>query len=362
MCCLAMAVAQTHQRKNNNLIICPFLGTMVNEGVLPVRTQYSRDELMGITLQAGLSPEIANAHLAGNFLNNPSGIQDIFNMEGATNEHDRSTGIHDCVTSFTQCNKESPPNQRCTNKTQTCAVPNRRHCNEFFRLADTNCDGQLTQREVEQVESKVTFNDANPIGAGTIPDSFSILVQVFGGAGNKMSKRQFEQVNIERRFPSGYVFSNALAGVYTIKNVNSGKYLSVDDGQKNNGANIVQFDTPHEEHSQWVIQAVSTPGAKGAFTVQNVFSNKYLNVAAGDARDGANVHQWDNPDRPETQWKVRQCATEKHLFENLLTGKFMNVDAGKQHNGGNVHMWSNPDRPETQWVLERVTLRKLQWV
>jgi len=138
--------------RNINFIICPFLSTMVNEGALPVSQSYTRDQLQAATELAGLDPDIAVAHSDGNFVNDPDEVQDIFNLEGVSNEHVTSTGIHDCGTRFTRCSgSETPQGQRECNArtTRSCRHPDSgRLFNQFVRANDRNRDGFITLDEL----------------------------------------------------------------------------------------------------------------------------------------------------------------------------------------------------------------------
>merc|ERR1719468_401945 len=73
-------------------IICPFLSTLVFEEELYVQQSYSKETLLQATMAQGLSREMAEDHIDDNFAFTPSGWQDIFNYEGAPNEHMTSTG------------------------------------------------------------------------------------------------------------------------------------------------------------------------------------------------------------------------------------------------------------------------------
>jgi hypothetical protein len=80
-------------------IICPFIATLVNEGVLS-GCKHTKEKLFEVTIASGLPLSLAMSHIDGNFANNPSGMQDVCDMESAANEHDASTGIRDCPTDF----------------------------------------------------------------------------------------------------------------------------------------------------------------------------------------------------------------------------------------------------------------------
>jgi len=139
--------------KNINFIICPFLSTMVNEGALPVRQSYTRDQLQAATEIAGLDPAIGDAHIEGNFVNDPDGVQDLFNLEGASNEHVTSTGIHDCSTEYTGCSgNETPQGEReCRTRTRrACRMPdNSGLFDEFVKANDRDGNGFITLAELD---------------------------------------------------------------------------------------------------------------------------------------------------------------------------------------------------------------------
>mmetsp|Transcript_58304 Transcript_58304/g.136317 ORF Transcript_58304/g.136317 Transcript_58304/m.136317 type:complete len:253 (+) Transcript_58304:122-880(+) len=211
--------------RNVMRIICPFLSALVNEGVLEVKNSYTRDELMAITIQAGLDPEIAVGHTEGNFANNPSGEQDIFAMEGAANEHDTSTGIHDCPTLYYNCHNLTEDGkyteiQSCQDLTVDCEVPSQPAFEQFWN--DVNTDTQdcgMTLAEVNayadgfQPPNTTAFHpmaDYNPIARGTLAGSHFLILEVFGeGEPKCISKYNLFRLFIMRKFPKGYVFPSA---------------------------------------------------------------------------------------------------------------------------------------------------------
>lgn len=139
---------------NINFIICPFLSSMVAEGAVPVNQTYHKDDLRRATIAAGMDPESADMHMDGNFLNNPSNVQDIWNMEGATNEHVTSTGIHDCGTRFSDC-KGEPGEASCTASTvRNCDMPNKEKFNLFTESVDVDEDSYITKAELEAAAAR----------------------------------------------------------------------------------------------------------------------------------------------------------------------------------------------------------------
>merc|ERR1711884_658677 len=104
-----LQVTSKYRRKHFKKIICPFLSTLVREGDLDVQDLYTRSLLEQKTIEAGLDPAIAKAHVDANFENiqlldgEEEKRMDIFDMEGNPNEHLFSTGIHDCATEYKDC-------------------------------------------------------------------------------------------------------------------------------------------------------------------------------------------------------------------------------------------------------------------
>merc|ERR1711933_109452 len=139
-------------------VICPFLATLIKQGALPVRDIYRQAELGNVTIMAGLDATSVMGHVNnGNFRDVPTMMMDLFDMEGNVNEHQSSTGILDCETTYpeegngtcvfdsvTGNNKCPTPNKNC--RTQTVV---RNKFDAFVAAADTNEDGKITGAELE---------------------------------------------------------------------------------------------------------------------------------------------------------------------------------------------------------------------
>lgn len=129
-------------------IICPFLSTLINEGALPLKQIYTEDELMQATIDTGLPEDNATDHVADNFANTPTKQQDLWNLEGATNEHKQSTGINDCKTTVSEC-RGTRGHRVCKTETRrTCFLPNKNNFDRFVRVVDANRDQYITEDEL----------------------------------------------------------------------------------------------------------------------------------------------------------------------------------------------------------------------
>lgn len=197
-------------------IICPFLGVMIQEGFLRVKEGYSREELFSLTLNAGLAQADAMDHMESNFKDIPSGMIDIFNMEGLPNEHKTSTGVHDCATFYHHCRPASGFFS-CESEVdildfQSCRadLPNSARFEEFWRVVDANGDDRLTKAELQAADGLFPVVDANPIASGDIVGSHSFILDMFGQNG-EITKQDLQLVFLERRSPSYYSFDESIS-------------------------------------------------------------------------------------------------------------------------------------------------------
>jgi len=190
---------------NRFFIICPFLGTLVNQRVLPLSSSYSRNTLQEVTIKSGLPVSVAEQHVEGNFkytvFKGNTQFQDIFNMEGATNEHQSSIGINDCqTTGMTQACIRVGQTVVCAGNTivnKNCGIPSLSKFSEIYRLLDANRDGFIEESEIDpnvinghMRSGRMNPRDTNFFGEEPNYISFNNLVGVFVG----------------RTFPAGFRF------------------------------------------------------------------------------------------------------------------------------------------------------------
>eukprot|EP00929_Paragymnodinium_shiwhaense_P044344 TRINITY_DN2274_c0_g1_i2.p1 TRINITY_DN2274_c0_g1~~TRINITY_DN2274_c0_g1_i2.p1 ORF type:complete len:482 (-),score=64.79 TRINITY_DN2274_c0_g1_i2:242-1687(-) len=199
--------AQT--RENFGKIICPYLSTLINEGVWEVKSEYTKEEMDAILVASGIDSSFVSGHSAANFANNPNHVQDIYNMEGASNEHKTSTGITDCPTTFSDCHVREDGIETCTTHTPECGVPNEAIFGEFVAKVDADADGFITSEELREAVDKnsLPVADVNPFGRGDIFVSCDAVIRVMGEWKNRISVADLHRVFILRKFPlNGYFF------------------------------------------------------------------------------------------------------------------------------------------------------------
>lgn len=191
-------------------IICPFLSTLVHEKMLH-GCEHTNETLLQATIDAGLERSKAMDHVLENFINNPSGRQNICDMEGALNEHLTSTLINDCHTDFEAQGPCQPRHgdtpASCAPVTASggsCGVPNANAFQQFWaKLKAGSPSTWLSTTELEANAHLIDVVDGNPVGLGTIIGSYSLLLSVFGVNGS-IHKTNLERVLLQRKFPIGY--------------------------------------------------------------------------------------------------------------------------------------------------------------
>jgi len=199
---------------------------MVNEGIYEVKTGYTFDELIEVTIQAGLTPAEARGGMLSTWKGHPRGwLLDIFEMDGQTNEHKTSTGINDCATTAIYChtfdevgspvNSQLPGSSQCVTRTEPCVKPNPVRFEAFWNIVDLDGDGIWTRKELLELDDGsilkgVPFIDANPLGVNTMAIAFALLLDVFGLPPNRdrFDKATLWSVFIDRKFPHWYHYPN----------------------------------------------------------------------------------------------------------------------------------------------------------
>jgi hypothetical protein len=218
-------------------IICPFLSTMIKQGAVENKKIYTRFELQKLTLEAGVPERDAEMHSEGNFLNIPTGLIDIFDMEGNPNEHQTSTGISDCPSPFPSlagaldyCRLDKIVGQVKCFPTQKCLTPLRakRAFEIFVKSADVlPKDGVITAGEFLALDKlynisafpksplailgdindgrQINLGEGGKVG-GTLAGSFILITEVFGETCNAITIESLADVLLKSKFPSGYRF------------------------------------------------------------------------------------------------------------------------------------------------------------
>jgi len=157
-----------------------------------------------------------------------------------------------------------------------------------------------------------------------------------------------------------------LDGVFTIPSVMVWKYMNVRHDSKDLGAQVHTWDNPGNPATQWRVRFVGTddklPRGGALYTIESVNApGMYMNVQYDSFDRGANVHLWNNPWSQSSQWYITPTGKEGHsgimgyaIQSSRAIGQFANIASASHDNGAAIHLWDNPDRPETRWYFNKI--------
>jgi len=122
------------------------------------------------------------------------------------------------------------------------------------------------------------------------------------GAGNNVISLQHNCRNDNSR---EWVFTRVGDGVYKIRNVQSGKCLTISGGRSTeNNVRALQYDCDNDPSRRWRLRSGHS---KDVFQLQNVQTGKCLTIAGGRSRS-VNVEalQYNCDDDRSRFWQIRQ--------------------------------------------------------
>ncbi|SDY26303.1 Pectate lyase [Evansella caseinilytica] len=133
---------------------------------------------------------------------------------------------------------------------------------------------------------------------------------------------------------------------YHLLNVNSGKYLEVENAVTENGGNVRQWENTNCQCQEWRINQNSD----GFYEIVNRNSGKALDVYARSTENGGNIVQWDRNGGSNQQWRLVQSGSSYKLVSRH-SGKAVEVYEHSQANGGNVVQWDDLGNPNQLWNI-----------
>ena len=146
----------------------------------------------------------------------------------------------------------------------------------------------------------------------------------------------YEENNLQKQFNIEY---DETDGYYTITNVNSGKLLTVQEGQ----TNIIQYEAYGSDAQKWKI----IKNSNGSYSIISKLNNLYLDIQNGNISNGANVQVYEGNGTGAQQFSFVEIIKPERtiddgtyriaMFSNTNIG--VDVDAGSKENGANVLLW-----------------------
>nr|WP_245902339.1 RICIN domain-containing protein [Gracilibacillus dipsosauri] len=145
---------------------------------------------------------------------------------------------------------------------------------------------------------------------------------------------------------SGEVNFSIESGVeYKLVNPNGGKVLDVEDGSYN----VRTWDGSDVTLSQrWRMTDVGD----GKYSVKNTNSGKYLTVDGDLTAPWVNVNlqAWNGTDAQK--WSIEKVSNKYYKLINVANGKALDVDGASIDRGANIGTWEDlPSGPAQMWLF-----------
>lgn len=123
---------------------------------------------------------------------------------------------------------------------------------------------------------------------------------------------------------------------YLLKNVSSGKYLSVKGGSTANLANIVQSATTTSV-SEWELKS-----SGGATVLINRNSSKAIDLPGSNQNLGTDPIQYTESDNPNQQWNLVSVGSGNYLIQSNMSNHYVLDDsASSTTEGSNIILYSS---------------------
>ena len=137
--------------------------------------------------------------------------------------------------------------------------------------------------------------------------------------------------------------------VYYIYNQNSGLVLDVEGNNKNDGANLIQYNLNRGNNQQWKVTEVED----GYVAITSVLNSKVIDVAGGSRTNGGNVLLWSYNRGDNQKWQIRNAGGGYCYIVNKNSGLSLDADGWSKTPGGNIIQWQLGDRQANQlWKFE----------
>lgn len=161
-------------------------------------------------------------------------------------------------------------------------------------------------------------------------------------------------INIDY-IPASEAASGITSGeIYYIRNVNSGKYLDV----KNGNLEVVQCSFNRGEHQKWKV----VYEADGYYSLSPVGSaNKVLDLANGFTSNGNplwSYNKWpsNTSEKNAQRFAISQIGTGKYkIAAKKDTNKVVEVRSASVEDNATVQLWDYVGQPQQQWYMEKVS-------
>lgn len=142
---------------------------------------------------------------------------------------------------------------------------------------------------------------------------------------------------------------------YTFKNVNSGLYMEVAEGNGTSGANVQQnTKASNSKQYSWKLDSAGD----GYYYIYSELSDTIvLDVAGNKATDGQNISMYNLKEQANQQFKFTKNADGSYKIRTKVSNdaSCVEVESGLKDAGANVQQWAVNGANCQDWIVEKAT-------
>lgn len=146
--------------------------------------------------------------------------------------------------------------------------------------------------------------------------------------------------------PSGSLFDNTKA--YKLINCNSGHAADVSYGNAENGTNVLQYGYSSGNNQKWIIERQ----LNGYYTIKNLATGKVLTVENAADWDGANVHQWEYLGNAKQEWEIVSARNNSYKIINRQSGLLLSVAWASKDANANIEQYHDENSDSQLWWID----------
>ena len=140
-------------------------------------------------------------------------------------------------------------------------------------------------------------------------------------------------------------------GIYTIRSVLLGnRAVGIDAGRTDNGANVNLWDYLEVGQQKFRFKI----DIEGYYQIENIRSNKLLDVVSSGQASGTNVDQWEYNGGYDNQKWIIEKGTEAYKIKSKVNGLYLNLENGIGANGENINVETGANVRTQEFLIERI--------
>ncbi len=142
-------------------------------------------------------------------------------------------------------------------------------------------------------------------------------------------------------------------GWYYIKNVNSQKYVEVANGTDKNGANVQQYQGNGNNCQKWYLTNL---GNNYVSLRSGLQSGRMMDVANGGTENGTNIQIYDANGKDTQIFRIKKRSTGVYNIVSKSSGEKLALDvySWSKEDGGNINLWKASKDACQQFKFEAV--------